>query len=65
MMWVEFGRVWEIETLADYEKAMETLEGNEFCARMSDDFGCYKREMEEVKKQRAEVTAQAKAKGII
>ena len=64
-MWVKFGRVWEINTRADYDKAMETLDGNEFCANMSDDYGACKRELAEVKKQRAEVTKQAKEKGII
>ena len=62
---VKMGKTWEIETRADYDKAMETLDGNEFCAMMSDDFGCYKREMAEVAKQRAEVNAIARKKGII
>ena len=48
-----------------FSKAMEILDGNEFCAEMSDDFSAWKREKAEVAKQRAEVTAQAKAKGII
>ena len=65
MSLVTFGRVWEINSRADYDKAMEILDGNEFCAEMSDDFSAWKREKAEVAKQRAEVTAQAKAKGII
>ena len=62
---VKFGRVWEINSLADYNNAIETLDGNEFCAEMSDDFSAWKREKAEVAKQRAEVITQAKAKGII
>jgi len=62
---IKMGRKWEINTKEDYGKAMEILDGNEFCAEMSDDFSYWKREKEEVARQRAEVTAQAKAKGII
>jgi len=62
---VKFGKAWEINTREDYEKALEILDGNEFCANMSDDYSCTKRELVEIARQRAEVTAQAKAKGII
>jgi adenylylsulfate kinase-like enzyme len=62
---VKMGRKWEINTKEDYDKAMEILDGNEFCAEMSDDFLYWQREKAEVARQRAEVTAQAKAKGII
>lgn len=62
---VKMGKKWEINSREDYDKAMEILDGNEFCAEMSDDFSAWKREKAEVAKQRAEVTAQAKAKGII
>lgn len=62
---VKMGKTWEIATKADYDKAMETLEGNEFIAEMSDDFYYWKTEKAEVARQRAEVIAQAKAKGII
>ena len=62
---VKMGKTWEINSRADYDKAMETLDGNEFCAQMSDDFYYYKREMEEVAKQRAEVNMIARKKGII
>ena len=62
---IKMGRKWEINTRADYDKAMETLDGNEFCAKMSDDYYYYQRELAEVAKQRAEVNALAKAKGII
>ena len=30
------GRKWEINTREDYDKAMEVLDGNEFCANMSE-----------------------------
>ena len=62
---VKMGRKWEISTKEDYNKAMEILDGNEFCAEMSDDFFRCKEEKEEIARQRAEVTAQAKEKGII
>lgn len=62
---VKMGKKWEINSREDYDKAMETLDGNEFCAQMSDDFYYWKRELEEVTRQRAEVNAIAKAKGII
>lgn len=65
MSLVKFGKVWEINSRADYDTAMEILDGNDFCAEMSDDFSCWKREKAEVARQRAEVTAQAKVKGII
>ena len=62
---VKFDRKWEINSLEDYEKAMEVLDGNDFIAEMSDDFGCWKREKAEVAAQRAQVIAQAKEKGMI
>jgi len=62
---VKKGKKWEINTKEDYDRAMEILDGNEFCAQMSDDFYYWKTELAEVARQRAEVTAQAKAKGII
>jgi len=62
---VRKNRKWNIETKEDYEKAMEILDGNEFCAKMSDDMYYYRTELAEVARQRAEVTAQAKAKEII
>ena len=65
MSTVKMGRKWEINTKEDYDKAMEILEDNEFCAEMSDDSSRWQREMEEVARQRAKVTAQARAKGII
>lgn len=65
MEMVKMGRKWEINTKEDYDKAMEILDGNEFIAEMSDDFTYWKREKAEVARQRADVTAQAKVKGII
>jgi hypothetical protein len=62
---IKAGRKWEINTKEDYNKAVETLEGNKFCAMMSDDFYRYQRELEEYENQMADVIAQAKAKGII
>ena len=62
---IKKGRKWEITTKEDYDKAMEVLEGNKFCAMMSDDFYYYTRELEEYERQKADVIAQAKAKGIL
>lgn len=62
---IKTGRKWEINTKEDYDKAVETLEGNKFCAMMSDDFYRYERELEEYDNQMAEVVAQAREKGII
>lgn len=62
---VKMGCKWEINTKEDYDKAMEILDNNEFCAEMSDDFFRSNREKAEVARQRAEVTAQARVKGII
>lgn len=62
---IKTGRKWEINTKEDYDKAVETLEGNKFCAMMSDDFYRYKRELEEYENQMADVIAQARTKGII
>ena len=62
---VKMGRKWIIKTREDYEKALEILAGNEFCAEMSDDFGMWQKEKEEVAKQRADVQTQAIALGII
>lgn len=59
------GRKWEINTIEDYEKAMEELDGNDFIAEMSDDFSYWKSEKAEVAAQRSQVIAQAKEKGII
>ena len=62
---VKFNRQWNIQTKADYDEAIKTLAENDFCAEMSDDFSVWQREKEEVRRQRAIVTHQAKEKGII
>ena len=62
---VKFGKHWEIETRADYDHAIEALEGADFCAMMCDDYQRERRERAEVAKQKAEVVRMAKAKGII
>lgn len=65
MSMVQIGKKWEITTIEEYNKAMEILDGNEFVAMMSDDYGMEKRERAEIERQRADVTKQAKEKGII
>ena len=62
---VKFGREWVIKTIEDYENALKVLDGNEFIAEMSDDFGAWKREKAEVARQRDDVKRQAVALGII
>lgn len=62
---VKRGREWAIKTREDYEKALEILDGNEFCAEMCDDYSVTKRELAEIFEQRKAVNAQAKALGII
>ena len=62
---VQMGKQWVIKTAEDYEKALEVLDDNEFCANMSDDFSCYRREIAEIDKQRYDVKKQATALGII
>lgn len=65
MKMVMMGRKWEINTKADYENALETLDENEFVASMSDDYFRERMEKEEIFRQRAEVRKQAREKGII
>ena len=62
---IKMGRAWEINTKEDYDHALEVLEGNKFCAWMSDDFSYWQRELAEYDRQMAEVMRQAKEKGII
>ena len=62
---VKFNREWNIQTKEDYDNAMDILAQNDFCAEMCDDFSVWQKEKEEVRRQRAVVTAQAKEKGII
>lgn len=62
---VEFGKMWQIENKADFEKAMAALDEAKFIAEMSDDFSCWRREREEVDRQRRQVLAAAREKGLI
>ena len=62
---VQSGRVWNIQTREDYDRAMAILKDNDFCAEMSDDFSVWQREKAEVAAQMAQVKAQAKERGII
>lgn len=62
---VKMGYKWEIKTADDYERAMRTLAGNDFCAEMSDDYSAWEREKAEIARQRADVISQAKNKGLI
>jgi len=62
---VKMGRQWIIKTAEDYEEALKILDGNEFCAMMSDDYSREKCEMAEIAIQRADVKKQALALGLI
>lgn len=62
---VKYGRTWNITTKAEYDAAMEELDGNDFCAEMSDDYSVTRSEQAEVSHQRAEVIRQAKERGLI
>lgn len=62
---VKYGRTWDITTKAEYDAAMEELDGNDFCAEMSDDYSVTRSEQAEVFNQRAEVIRQAKERGLI
>ena len=56
---------WEINTKEDYENAMKNLNDRQFIADMSDDFRCWRSEIEQVELERADVKRQAREKGII
>ena len=62
---VKFGRQWVIKTAEDYEKALQILEGNDFIAEMGEGLDQWRREKAEIARQRADVTRQAEALGII
>lgn len=62
---VRKGREWVIKTREDYENAMKVLEGNRFCAMMSDDYRREQEEEREIRKQENEVRKQALALGLI
>lgn len=62
---VQFGKVWTINNMADYQNAMEVLEGNLFIANMTDDYNCYYNEFNEISKQIYDVREQATTKHLI
>lgn len=62
---VKKGREWVIKTREDYENAMKVLDGNRFCAMMSDDYRREQEEEREIRKQENEVKKQALALGLI
>lgn len=65
MSLVQMGRQWVINNKKDLDNAIKILKENEFCAEMSDDFSAWRREKDEVIRQRTDVYRQAKEKGII
>lgn len=62
---VKKGKEWVIKTREDYENAMKVLDGNRFCAMMSDDYRREQEEEREIRKQENEVRKQALALGLI
>lgn len=61
---VQFGKVWAVECKADFDAAMAALDKAEFYAEMTDDFSCWRRETAEVDRQRRQVLAAAREKGL-
>ena len=61
---VQSGREWKIDTLADLAFALASLRGNEFVANMSDSYAVTCSEIDEIRKQRRAVFIQAAEKGI-
>lgn len=62
---VQFGKVWDIRTAEDLQKAWDQLDENEFVANMSDDWLKATEELNEIHRQRKAVALQARANGII
>ncbi len=62
---VEFGKMWTITTAEDLMDALDTLDRQEFIAEMSDDFTCWRREKDEVARQRRQVMTMARDRGLI
>ena len=62
---VKFGREWIIKTIEDYENAINILDGNDFIADMGEGLNQWRREKEEIARQRADVKRQAVTLGII
>ena len=62
---VEYGRKWEIKTAEDYRLAVETLENDEWIAMMGEGVEMFRREMAEIRRQRADIDTQARKQGII
>ena len=65
MQSVRFGKIWDINSREDYDKAMSSLDDSEFIAEMSDSYSVTCNEKQEIEKQRIEVIRQAKEKNIL
>lgn len=61
---VQFGKVWVINTVEDMTAALEALDTARFYAEMSDDFSAWRREVDEVERQRRQVMAAAREAGL-
>lgn len=62
---VQWNKVWIIDTIDDYNKAIAFLDDADFVAQMSDDYSVTLREQDEIAKQRAQVKAAAASKGLL
>ena len=62
---VKYGRTWEIKTAEDYNRAVAILADDEWIAMMGEGVEMFRREMDEIRRQRADIEAQARAQGII
>lgn len=61
---VQFGKVWVINTAEDLTAALEALDTAQFYAEMSDDFSAWRRETDEVERQRRQVMVAAREVGL-
>ena len=62
---VEFGKVWEINTVDELVEAWETLKENDFCARMCDSYRRECEERDEIYHQKMMIVKQAHEKGLV
>lgn len=62
---VQFGKVWEINTLEDAITALKMLDDAQFIAEMADDFGAWQRETDEIRRQRMQIMETGIEKGFI
>ena len=55
----------KINTKEEYKEAMKELDRREFYANMSDDYSVTRREMDEINRERYEITTEAHKKNLL